>query len=187
MIATYEKSAWQIASEEYACDHDATILVRFVDSGGKTSVRYQCQRCGDFQGNLKKSEVNDIDALPLWDESLRERWWQQRNARGDQIHQERQRQQKETEAEESARWWRNYTVYLRSPEWQALRRFVLKRDNYTCQGCGKPHDARNLVCHHKSYVGYNRVGKTFGFEVVTLCKRCHDEWHQVEEGYSEYE
>lgn len=182
-----EKTPWQIAEEEYACDHQASILVRFIDAGGRASVRYQCQQCGESQGNVKKNEVNDIAALPAWDESLRTGWRQKKTAMVERIYKWREHQQKSAEAEKSRLWWQNYTAYLRSPEWYALRQFVLKRDNFVCQGCGKRFEQHQLVCHHKSYVGYNRIGKTFAFEVVTLCRKCHNEWHQVEEGYSEYE
>lgn len=175
MIATLDKSPWQIATEEYTCDHDAMILVRYTDSLGRPSVRYQCQRCGHGEGGIKRSEVSDINALPAWNKSLDERWLAARKARVEELERERERER----ARESEQWWRNYTIYLRSPEWKALRRLIMERDNYTCQGCMGKFDPAHLVCHHKSYVGYNRVGRTYGFEVETLCYTCHDEWHGI--------
>lgn len=56
-------------------------------------------------------------------------------------------------------------------QFELMRREVLKRDNYTCQVCGKTTDEKgtNLHCHHIS-------GDTFDCSVengITLCKLCH--------------
>lgn len=65
----------------------------------------------------------------------------------------------------------NYQEYLSSKKWQALRKQVLKRDNYSCQLCTSKDD---LQIHHKTYV-------RFGFEnlddLITLCKKCHEKHH----------
>ena len=82
--------------------------------------------------------------------------------------------------EHDAKWWDRYQYYLTTPDWQALRANVIQRDGYKCQGCFRPVTLHNSNGHHKSYVGYNRTGRSFGFEVVTLCRQCHDEYHQME-------
>ncbi len=65
----------------------------------------------------------------------------------------------------------NYAKYIQSEQWQALRTVVLRRDKYTCQGCGKPHC---LDVHHKTY---NRLGDEELTDLETLCRRCHKDTH----------
>ena len=67
------------------------------------------------------------------------------------------------------------------PDWDARRRAVYQRDNYTCQQCGRrsgPHAGANgavLHAHHQtplSQGGWNHLGN-----LVTVCQRCHDQTH----------
>jgi hypothetical protein len=64
------------------------------------------------------------------------------------------------------------TEYLRSDEWKETRERVLKRENCTCQRCGKP--ARDV--HHRKYdfisVKPDRV-------LMLLCRDCHDLAHKA--------
>ena len=67
-----------------------------------------------------------------------------------------------------------YHAYLRSPEWQALRLRVLKRDGYKCAHCGA---SKPLDVHHKTY---ERVGRERMRDLVALCRECHEAEHEVE-------
>lgn len=56
-----------------------------------------------------------------------------------------------------------------------FRKEVLKRDNYTCQLCGKQ---KNLEVHHKkSYAKYPRL-RTVVSNGITCCKSCHKNLHR---------
>ncbi len=67
----------------------------------------------------------------------------------------------------------DYETYLRSPEWQALRLKVLKRDLHICQGClAQPASE----VHHTTY---RHVRSEFAFELVSLCRDCHRRLHGV--------
>lgn len=175
---------YEIVAQEFACEHEQTLVVRFTQRNGVSIVRRQCQRCGSqVGGNLPKAEHN-VAALPAWDESLRDRWWAARLERSREIH-EQQR------ADENAKWRRQYADYLRSDQWRRVRKAVLTRDNYTCQNCFRkvePNiylvDTRAEV-HHKSYDGLNRVGESFAFECITLCHACHRRFHGRERGDDE--
>lgn len=59
--------------------------------------------------------------------------------------------------------------------WSKLRFYIYKRDNYTCQHCGrtcltKPH------CHHVRPLGGG--GTNHSSNLITLCERCHSEIHE---------
>jgi 5-methylcytosine-specific restriction endonuclease McrA len=68
-------------------------------------------------------------------------------------------------------WWRWYNSYLKSDDWAAKRKSILKRDNYQCQACGS---RRNLQVHHKSY---KHVGHELNEELTVLCRPCHMKKH----------
>ena len=61
--------------------------------------------------------------------------------------------------------------YLRSPEYRAKRIIVLKRDNYTCRGCGT---TEQLEVHHTTY---KRLGNEKLTDLVTVCRNCHQRIH----------
>jgi hypothetical protein len=65
--------------------------------------------------------------------------------------------------------WGWYNEYLASPQWQAKRVAVIRRDR-VCQGCG----GEGNHCHHLSY---DDVGREFLFQLMLLCEDCHDRWH----------
>lgn len=61
--------------------------------------------------------------------------------------------------------------YLQSPEWKALRRQVLARDNYTCRQCGYN---EQLEVHHISYLHFTQEPLS---DLVTVCRDCHQTIH----------
>jgi len=175
---------YQIVEQEFTCDHAQTKVVRFTQRNGVAVVRCQCQRCGAQVGNNLPKNEHNVARLPEWNESLRERWWQARSARSQEIY-EQERDAK------NAEWWRKYNAYLRSEQWQRLKKLVLKRDNYTCQNCYRK-VAPNIYAvsdraevHHLSYDGLNRTGESFAFECTTLCHDCHRRYHGQEKGADE--
>lgn len=69
-----------------------------------------------------------------------------------------------------------YEAYLRSPEWDAKRRAVLKRDGYQCTVCLATDTT--LQVHHLMYAA-TREEETLDY-LTTVCKACHDEYHTVQ-------
>lgn len=63
-------------------------------------------------------------------------------------------------------------------DWDSRRKAVYKRDNFTCQNCGRrggPHGNHELHAHHvvpKSKGGTHRKSN-----LKTLCKQCHNSIH----------
>lgn len=85
-----------------------------------------------------------------------------------------QKEQADREAARKAEredWMRNYSAYLASPEWKARRFKVMRRANGICEGCG---DAPAVQVHHRTYA---HVFAEFLFELVAICKPCHDRLH----------
>jgi FtsK/SpoIIIE family len=67
-----------------------------------------------------------------------------------------------------------YEEYLTTPEWQATRKRILKRDNYTCQGCSATGVVLNV--HHWTY---ERLGAEDNDDLTAVCQKCHDEIHGI--------
>lgn len=65
-----------------------------------------------------------------------------------------------------------YGEYLRSPAWRELQRATFERDKHLCQGCRK---APAVLVHHLTYI---RVGREMLFDLVALCRKCHDQIHE---------
>jgi len=67
----------------------------------------------------------------------------------------------------------------------ALRKLVLKRDNYTCQKCSAT-DVE-LHCHHYEGVEVNPIESADADNCITLCKACHNEIHKTDKcGINDY-
>jgi FtsK/SpoIIIE family/FtsK alpha domain len=66
-----------------------------------------------------------------------------------------------------------YEEYLQTPEWQATRKRILKRDNSQCQGC----HGRGITLNVHHYT-YERLGCERDTDLVTLCEFCHEELHR---------
>jgi len=74
--------------------------------------------------------------------------------------------------------WSDYDRYLQSSHWAELRQIVIKRDGNKCQNCFRTVLIESAHVHHISYDGFKRTGKSFAFECVALCRKCHKEYHQ---------
>jgi|SRR5580704_14602905 hypothetical protein len=64
---------------------------------------------------------------------------------------------------------RNYRdEYLRSPEWKAIQRRILKRDNRMCWRC----EGKATEVHHRSYADDVMAGNNDN-QLASLCEGCH--------------
>lgn len=76
-----------------------------------------------------------------------------------------------------------YSAYLKSPEWRAFRKLVLKRDKYRCVDClARAYHkdfyptGTKLQVHHIHYDGIETM--TFSMDqCVSVCSTCHDIRH----------
>lgn len=142
------------------CEHPRTELRARTIRGGSVQHVHQCLDCGEPVGNPQRQ----TGTAPAFDEVMRSTWEQRRTQMREQ-----------TKAQESERWWIFYRQYMSSPEWFALRDKVLARDNHLCRGCL---ESRATEVHHASY---RHIGQEFAFELVSLCRPCHERWHAGDE------
>lgn len=66
----------------------------------------------------------------------------------------------------------------RPSDWSSRRRKALRRDNYTCQNCGRqggPNGDAELHVHHS--VPVSNGGSHQLSNLITHCKECHDAIH----------
>lgn len=80
---------------------------------------------------------------------------------------------------DKSRFWKGgvlngYEKKLSSREWRNLRSEIYKRDNWTCQDCGKKCH-KDIQCHH--VVPYRESKDDSRENLVTLCLPCHGRRH----------
>lgn len=63
-------------------------------------------------------------------------------------------------------------AYLKSPEWNTIRKSILARDEYTCQSCGT--ESVPLEVHHLTY---ERLYSELDSHLTSLCRSCHQLQH----------
>lgn len=150
-------SAWH-------CPHAEHELRTRRISGGGIQYRRQCLNCGRSVGNaISHAEVKVLP--PYWDEDLEPMF----EAR---VRAELEAQRTAAEGAELSRR-EAYRQYLETSAWKARRARVLMRDRYICQGCLS---ARAVDVHHTTYA---HVGSELMFELVSLCRECHDRAHET--------
>jgi hypothetical protein len=64
-----------------------------------------------------------------------------------------------------------YRQYLQSDHWKAFRKKYYQKYGYKCRICGS---TENVNLHHKTY---NRLGKEWLMDVISLCETHHHEFH----------
>lgn len=155
---------WKEHGAKFTCEHsESELRVRSVRGGAKQYVK-QCLRCGDAVSNPIKAEaaleLNGGNPLPQFDDQLQAAWSKVVNESAARI-----------KCADDSAFWSAYDDYLASAEWQEKRRKVFARAHGICEGCGES-DASEV--HHISYA---HVGAEFLFELVAVCKACHDRIH----------
>lgn len=67
---------------------------------------------------------------------------------------------------------KEHVAYIDSDEWKQMRKKVLKRDNYLCQGCLT---AKATEVHHMTYQHWK---EEFAWELYSVCRACHERYHK---------
>lgn len=155
-----------------SCDCSNKAPRIYTKSNGVEVVVLQCLECGRYIREVRKADY-DLLKVPVFDYDLRDRVVAERNRYWNEVHQQKRA---ESDAKESE-WWRGYNRYLSTAHWKQVRRRVLVRDNFQCQSCFCTVTDFSAHVHHLSYDGYKNTGKSYAFECVTLCRKCHAEYH----------
>lgn len=147
------------------CDHPRKGPRKLIQRDGKPYFKIQCPDCGAaLSTQLSHSLVPDIENCPMWNEEL-SRQHQTRWSRA--YDEEKQR----AIAERKALWSKTYDEYLQTPEWRERSKLVKERAGGLCEGCRK----RNAIDAH--HLHYDNVGHEFLFDLVAVCRECHDALH----------
>lgn len=64
-----------------------------------------------------------------------------------------------------------YIKYLKSDRWKRVRKKIIFRDMNMCVNC---RSQKILQVHHLSYTSIFDESES---DLVTLCKKCHNKWH----------
>lgn len=67
-----------------------------------------------------------------------------------------------------------------SPAYKVWRQEVLKKDNFTCQYCGKKSPEVQLHAHHIKMFATNEEERFYVDNGITLCHECHKKVHSKE-------
>jgi len=159
------------------CRHQKKKYIRIEQRDQSVVVKQVCYDCGHTDNAVKKSSFSQTKL-----ESMAKRTVAQ-------IHDFRQKretikrveyqaeiktwEEKKQRCQEkhNALWWEWYSKYLESDNWEEKRQKVLKRANFVCESCL---DAKATQVHHKTY---EHVGEEPLYELVAVCKSCHDGIH----------
>lgn len=148
-----------------ACnEHDLKLVRRTLKNDSKAIV-HQCIRCGMQVGSPVK-RLPEHDRLQDFDSQIALEYSKTRKQQWREIC-------REIDARARAEWKREYHDYLKTPEWAEIRQSVLEREKHLCQGCRR---SKATQAHHTTY---QNVGSEFIFELVALCRPCHERYHQV--------
>ena len=65
----------------------------------------------------------------------------------------------------------------KSVEYKLWREMIFERNNYVCQKCGQV--GKNLNAHHIVSYSLNEKLRLNIDNGITLCKKCHDDFHNI--------
>ena len=150
----------------FHCCHSVRDLRFKVSIDGVKMFAWQCMGCGRHaDAFLKWVKVPEDrrDSVPPWDKEIEKRWQEDRDRqaqfdrRADDIERERRRSE--------------YESHLRSDKWNDIRRRVIERSGGICEGC------RMNRGQHVHHLTYDHLGNELLFELVFLCRQCHELIH----------
>lgn len=162
----------KVIPHDPCCSEPSYHPVKYPIANGGFQVRQQCKSCG----NIKAQAIGGFSQeerlkLPLADVAKRDQYQQALNEAWGMMHQARSNGKLAKINDLKDDWFKRYSIYLHSPEWRAKRELVLRRDNYKCQCCLT---ALATQVHHKSYEFVDLKGSEPCFDLVAVCKPCHD-------------
>ncbi len=142
-----------------------------IDYGnGNIHIVTKCKYCGQHKKTHKKKETNanelpffNFDKVDVFSQKRRKILYHLQL----KIKDYRIKFKKESNAWNIQKW---YYGYLESRMWKNKRDWILKKNNYKCERCGK--EAKFI--HHKTY---ERVGYEKPEDLMAVCLSCHGKEH----------
>ena len=130
-------------------------------------IRAQCVHCGEIVGAAIKKEnfsESEIAALPQWDDEQKGRHW-------GRFQEEWKKIEDGAHQQALAQFRKQYEAYRKTDAWKRRCELVMLRAQGICEGC---RTSRATEVHH---VSYEHCGEEFLFELVAICRPCHDRVH----------
>lgn len=152
------------------CPHVTTELRNKIDKAGGARLWNQCLTCGSPVGtrvSAKPYTWHQVHDMPLFDEDLRRSYLRAYFTRYE-ARRVAEIEHLKAECREA------FQRYLQTPEWRAKRDLVFVREQRLCEGC---RSAPATDAHHTTYA---HIGEEFLFELVAVCRQCHDVLHESE-------
>ncbi|ELR70196.1 hypothetical protein C900_03881 [Fulvivirga imtechensis AK7] len=159
---------WEFKRIEKCCRKPYLIVTIDHKSSGQFFLYWQCTNCGGSTNRSKplSSKIYGEKIRNEFSISAFEAWKYARNNEGACLAEDRKHYNLV-----NSRYYK-YHSYIASDEWRKKRKLVLERDHYLCQEC-KERPAEEV--HHKTY---NNLFDEPLEDLVSLCKKCHDEVHE---------
>jgi 5-methylcytosine-specific restriction endonuclease McrA len=165
------------------CDHEHVDIRAVTCSNGAIQYVKQCLNCGEKVGTaMRHADVaaarGNLEFIAPFDDALRDRGRAKRDdyrrvMPADERMAIRAQERAESFQVQRARLGDWYREYLKSDEWAEKRTLVMYRAGGICEGC---RSRKASVVHH---LNYDHVGNELLFELVALCRGCHDRCHGV--------
>jgi len=153
--------------EQVCCGYPMEHRRRYYPDSGVTQGRAQCAFCGSCFGDAVKvvpdMPIFDDDAFAQWREG-RSIFYAERAAQ--RMAEFYEKQTKRLSTLEGM----DYSEYLQTDHWRKMRTLALLRDDWECQVCKAP----ATEVHH---ITYNHRGHEYLWELVSLCRSCHQDQH----------
>lgn len=149
------------------CEHPDERLYRQTYTNGIEHVVLKCPHCGHHFRSVSKASFtpDEYQALPEWDESIRQRYHEQR-----QAHWERESEERRLEIT------REYHAYLQTPQWRQRRARRLALDGGRCQAQLDGCTGHATEVHHLDY----KLRPEPLFNLVSVCRTCHEQISRME-------
>lgn len=157
------------------CQHPKTAVRYATTKSGQTRYYVQCVQCGRVRP-IAKSELTSPDNATPVDEQARAGACNYRLKRSTADIKAMYEKWLKVAISRDNKRQVEYSIYLHSPEWKAKRTKVLERAGGICEGCG---DAPAVEVHHLTY---ERIYNEMLFDLVAVCRGCHDQLHPWKEG-----
>lgn len=150
-----------------ACRHPRKVMVQRDDSLGRPQFFEFCEDCGlklsSAVAHSRVRALSEHSAEML--EARNESYTRDRKATLDKIANDAAERCQSGNREA-------YADYLRSDAWKRRAAKILRRADGICEGC-LTNQASEV--HHLTYA---HIGHEFAFELVALCRACHERIHE---------
>jgi hypothetical protein len=166
-----------ITIQKKQCNHEEKhILLEYKN--GAFNLRKICIKCLEFtEQNIKidnknKYQIRKLTYINDLQDERNEKLKQEYEKIRLHYNKERNDLYEQRKIEKDSDFWERYNAHLQTEKWRLLRLQVLQRDNYLCQGC------RIVKAHEVHHLTYRNLGDEFLFQLISLCKPCHDKFHE---------